>query len=83
MRGVGADPCAAAAAVMGFPTPFLQLKPKLIALEPPVGGYPRSRRHMRRLRCALNSENVVTCNLSSLCLDLRSSCTFLLGFSLP
>ncbi|KAG2655257.1 hypothetical protein PVAP13_1NG542000 [Panicum virgatum] len=42
---------------MGFPTPFLQLKPKLIALEPPVGGYPRSRRHMRRLRCALNSEN--------------------------
>ncbi|RLM78855.1 hypothetical protein C2845_PM12G32010 [Panicum miliaceum] len=42
---------------MGFPTPFPQLKPKLIALEPPVGGYPRSRRLMR-LRCALNSENV-------------------------
>ncbi|RLN07703.1 hypothetical protein C2845_PM11G20790 [Panicum miliaceum] len=42
---------------MGFPIPFLQLKPKLIALEPPVGGYPRSRRLMR-LRCALNSENV-------------------------
>ena len=78
MRGVGADPCAAAAAVMGFPTPFLQLKPK----QPPVGGYPRSRRHMH-LRCALNSENVVNYNLSSLCLDLRSSCTFLLGFSLP
>ncbi|XP_039780161.1 epimerase family protein SDR39U1 homolog, chloroplastic-like isoform X4 [Panicum virgatum] len=37
---------------MGFPTPFLQLKPK----QPPVGGYPRSRRHMH-LRCALNSEN--------------------------
>jgi hypothetical protein len=53
---------AAAAAVMGFPTPFPQLKPKLIALEPPVGGYPRSRRLMR-LRCALNSENVVNYNL--------------------
>ncbi|OEL22281.1 Epimerase family protein SDR39U1-like protein, chloroplastic [Dichanthelium oligosanthes] len=52
---------------MGFPTPFLKLKPKL-QLEPPIGGYsqPRpistaaaKRSLMRlRLRCALDSDNV-------------------------